>query len=921
MVKKHPSLHAIRRKRKQPVRRPSSPSRTKDDDLSESSQLKPFIPRADKSLKPVLQEIGVPDQSPFVPDPFQIEALKKLETGDVIVAVPTGAGKTWVAVQAMKNVLARGGRAWYASPLKALSNSKYIEFSREFGEDQVGLLTGDHKVNPEAAVIVGTTEILRNQLYDAMNRGESLASDLVIMDEAHYLGDPERGVVWEEVIIYLPWRVRLLLLSATVANAAEIADWLRSIRDQPAHTVLANERPVPLIPLFLLPDGELTLLRKGEKLGPRVKHFVEQQPQRGRRGSRAGLPLAGTLRALGEFNLLPAIFFLKSRADCDLALAQVSSRALDYTSPDILARRKARINELIEKYPHISKHPHLRYLSGPGLASHHAGHLPHWKLIIEHLMQEGLLTAIFSTSTVAAGVNFPARTVVISQSDRFNGREFSDLTATELLQMTGRAGRRGMDHIGFALVVPGPFQDVLLINSLLSAAPDPVISQIHINFSMALNLLLSHRPPEIRVLLERSLADWQRQWEDSDRSMDLLLNKIKPLVAKGACTGPDQVYLLWKNTARLTMEAERLTRLRPRVAWETALAAGLTPGRLINAKEDQVYCVLEKKERRGRPGVMAAKVREDLGLKKGRIRQKWLPLNRIDGLLDKVVDLYAVDKPSDQVKRIRAEAGNLQSLLPPEKWPIPDSRNGLDRIDAGLEEIHRELQQRACSRCLLFPRCLGNEAGDISKLCRRLDLLSVRSESSDISLWTSFLRHLNFLASERFVTMEGELTEDGVWASQLRLDHPLLFAEGIRAGAWPHENPALLAAMVALFVVDKEQFHDGPSPTLPFDLAQAWLTLQSAIDPLLTRLNHEGFATPRLNLSPGLAIHTWAVTSDWDEAVRLYGQDPGDMAMLVFRTADNLRQMAGLSESHARLAATARAAVDLIMKEPVIIPL
>jgi len=207
-------------------------------------------PSADSVLKKIFKTIGLPEKIKFKPDPFQLEAIKAIQTTDCLVTVPTGAGKTWIAEKAIERILQEGGRAWYASPLKALTNSKYSEFAAIFGSDNVGILTGDRKENPDAPVITGTTEILRNQLYDAMHRGETLNSDLVILDEAHFLGDEERGVVWEEIMIYLPTRIPLLMLSATIGNAAQIAGWLKSIRLKDCIVIEEKKRPVPLFPIF-----------------------------------------------------------------------------------------------------------------------------------------------------------------------------------------------------------------------------------------------------------------------------------------------------------------------------------------------------------------------------------------------------------------------------------------------------------------------------------------------------------------------------------------------------------------------------------------------------------------------------------------------------------------------------------------------
>ncbi len=238
-------------------------------------------PRLDPHLKNTFKRIGVPEPTPFRPDPFQLEALEKLKNYDVVVSAPTGSGKTWIATEAIREHLRQGLRSWYASPLKALSNSIYQEICHEFSPQLCGILTGDRKENAGAPVIVGTTEILRNQLYDAMHEGTSIQSDLVILDEAHYLSDPERGVVWEEVLIYLPPRVKLLLLSATISNAEEICAWLEEIRGCKALVVRASERPVPLEMLFLFPDGLLSLLGTKKGLSPRVKGFHRFLPRQG----------------------------------------------------------------------------------------------------------------------------------------------------------------------------------------------------------------------------------------------------------------------------------------------------------------------------------------------------------------------------------------------------------------------------------------------------------------------------------------------------------------------------------------------------------------------------------------------------------------------------------------------------------------
>jgi superfamily II RNA helicase len=462
-----------------------------------------------------LQNIGRPEEQEFIPDPFQLEAIRLIKDSDVIVSAPTGSGKTWIAEKAIEGELALGHRTWYASPLKALSNSKFLEFGRIFGQDKVGLLTGDHKVNTSSSIIVGTTEILRNQLYDSMTDLSDLNFDLVILDEAHYLSDIERGVVWEEILIYLPSRVRLLLLSATILNAEDIAAWLTHNRGAEVKVVQGGERPVPLIPICYR-DQEMQLLEA-------VAKNIGQGDRRRRHASRHStqkfdfVDYNALLSMMSRLDLLPAIFFLKSRSNCDHAVMSVA-----FKNPEPKERELSRnilIDEYLAHYPLLEEYHNIASLRFQGVAAHHAGNLPQFKFLVEELMAAGLLNAIFATSTVSAGVNFPARTVVIPQSDRFNGTSFSNLTATELAQMTGRAGRRGRDLIGFALVLPGPYMNLKLMNGLFNSPPNPVESRLYINFSMTLNLLEAFQYDDVAYILSKSLYSWQNAANKSEEAL------------------------------------------------------------------------------------------------------------------------------------------------------------------------------------------------------------------------------------------------------------------------------------------------------------------------------------------------------------------------------------------------------------------
>jgi len=554
-----------------------------------------------------------------------------------------------------------------------------------------------------------------------------MACDLIILDEAHYLGDAERGVVWEEIMIYLPVRIPLLLLSATIGNPDQIAGWLAEIRGKTCEIIENNVRPVPLHPIFFHPSGTLfPLLQNLEHGRPRLHKKVYKFVNSKRKPMLAPpgkLPrFADVLQVMDHYDLLPAIFFLKSRAECDQAV-KLCNGSLLKKDPDRKAALMQRLDQLTQENPHLAAHPQRRYLEETGTAGHHSGHLPAWKVVVETLMAEGLLDAMFATSTVAAGVNFPARSVVILNSDRFNGRDFLSLTPSEFQQMAGRAGRRGMDKVGFGMVLPGKFMDLSLIAKLVNAPPLNVDSQIKIDFSMVLNLLLSHTPEQVRTLLEKSFASY--------------------LISAGHGSG---------NSGK-------------------------------------------------------------------KARKKY-----------------------------------------------------------GFDMEH---------------------------------------------LWLDFIEHMNFLIQEGFVTPEdtkpAALTDDGIWASKLRIDSPLLVAQALRDKLLPDRDPALLAAMMGAFVNEKE-FKDDPlyQTAIPKRLKETFLTLRKGLKPFAITMLKQGFPAPNLFIQPAILLNAWAHDTPWDELMTGSDYAEGDFARLILRTAENLRQMTKLKDDFPVIAATARESIDMILKEPVV---
>ncbi|MDR5700095.1 DEAD/DEAH box helicase [Agromyces aerolatus] len=467
-------------------------------------------------------------------DPFQLAACAALDDDrSVLVAAPTGAGKTVVAEFAV--YLAMQGerdKVFYTTPIKALSNQKYQEFSDRWGADQVGLLTGDTNVNSSARIVVMTTEVLRNMLYADSPLLDRLA--YVVMDEVHYLADRFRGAVWEEVIIHLPERVRLVSLSATVSNAEEFGDWLQAVRGD-TDVIVSEERPVPLEQHVLVRQKLVDLFdSSGQAATNRVNPELQQlaraggrsigaRSQRGRRGSDRGrfhqpghasrLDRPDVVAMLQSKHLLPAIVFIFSRAGCDQAVRQVLRSGIRLTD----AAEREEIRQIVEARARLLRDEDLavlgywEWLEGleRGVAAHHAGMLPAFKEIVEELFQEKLLKVVFATETLALGVNMPARSVVLEKLEKFNGEARVPITPGEYTQLTGRAGRRGIDVEGHSVIQWVDGLDPEAVASLASRRSYPLNSSFKPTYNMAVNLVDQFGRERTRQILELSFAQFQ----------------------------------------------------------------------------------------------------------------------------------------------------------------------------------------------------------------------------------------------------------------------------------------------------------------------------------------------------------------------------------------------------------------------------
>ncbi len=444
---------------------------------------------------------------PFELDEFQKDACSCIDNGEsVVVCAPTGAGKTVIAQHAIHRALEQGLRVFYTTPLKALSNQKYYDFGEKYGSDKVGLLTGDTSINRNAQIVVMTTEVFRNMLYGT-NFG-AVADNMkdvryVVLDEVHYMNDEQRGTVWEESIIYCPTNVQIIALSATVANAQELTDWINTVHSK-TELVDTDFRPVPLRFFYFdssQPNKLLPLLTPSGQLNKKIKP-EKRDFHRGKRKSPKS-PVVDVVRNLAQNDMLPAIYFTFSRKKCDEQMERCAS--LDLVSREEQAQIKQFIDEYIAEYPHLYNNKHLDYLMC-GVASHHAGLLPAWKNLVEKLFQKGLIKVVFATETLAAGINMPARTTIISSTSKRTDSGHRMLTASEFLQMSGRAGRRGMDEVGYVVIVGTQFQTPEEVAELVLSDANPLESRFAPGYSMVLNLLQRFSLDEAKELILKSFG-------------------------------------------------------------------------------------------------------------------------------------------------------------------------------------------------------------------------------------------------------------------------------------------------------------------------------------------------------------------------------------------------------------------------------
>ncbi|KZS64668.1 DEAD/DEAH box helicase [Mycobacterium kansasii] len=828
---------------------------------------------------------------PFALDDFQRRACAALECGHgVLVCAPTGAGKTVVGEFAVHLALAAGGKCFYTTPLKALSNQKHTDLTARYGRDQIGLLPGDLSVNANAPVVVMTTEVLRNMLYADSPALQGLSH--VVMDEVHFLADRMRGPVWEEVILQLPDEVRVVSLSATVSNAEEFGGWMQTVRGDT--TVVVDEhRPVPLWQHILVGkrlfdlfdyDTDAQQPRGNPDLVRHIAHRRESdrmsdwQPRR--QGGRGGpgrprfhrpLPRPEVIAKLDSEGLLPAITFVFSRAGCDAAVQQCLRSPLRLTGED----ERARIAEVIDHRcgdladADLAVLGYYEWREGllRGLAAHHAGMLPAFRHTVEELFAAGLIKAVFATETLALGINMPARTVVLERLVKFNGEQHLPLTPGEYTQLTGRAGRRGIDVEGHAVVIWHPSDNTsepAEVAGLASTRTFPLRSSFVPSYNMTINLVHRMGPEQAHRLLEQSFAQYQ-----ADRSVVGLVRGIergKRLLDEIAAElgGPNAPILNYARLRAQVSELERsqarASRLQRRQEANDALAA-LRKGDIITITHG----------RRGGLAVVLESARDSadprpLVLTENRWAGRISSADYSGGVppvgsmaLPKRIEYRQPRVRRDLASALRSAAAGL---------PAPADRRGKKRArhDPDLESLRQQLRRHPC-----------HHAADVEVQVRQAErYLRIERDNAQLqskvaaatnSLARTFDRIVGLLTERQFIhgpPTDPEVTDDGRLLARIYSESDLLVAECLRTGAWAGLKPPELAAVVSAVLYESRGGEEpsgveAPTPGLRQALRQtARLSAQLRADEQTHRISQsrepdDGFVT---------VIYRWARTGD-----------------------------------------------------------
>jgi len=821
----------------------------------------------------------------FILDKFQIEALDALDRGEsVLVAAPTGSGKTLVAEYAIEAARRQGLRAFYTAPIKALSNQKFNDLAAYFGRDDVGLLTGDNSINTDAPIIVMTTEVLRNMIYARSEALEKLA--VVVLDEVHYLQDAYRGPVWEEVIIHLDPTVQLVCLSATVSNAEEVTEWLSTVRGKTL-AIVEEKRPVELVNHYVIGDKARHELRMFETLvdgspNPEVSRFERQTDRRSKVFAPNRLEIADLLQ---DEDLLPAIVFIFSRNQCDEAAESCVRHGIRLTNK----AEREEIAEIIDSRVAIFSDDDLAALGfsrfanqlESGIASHHAGMVPAFKEIVEECFIRGLVRLVFATETLSVGLNMPARAVVIEKTTKFTGENHQPLKASEYTQLTGRAGRRGIDTVGHALVLWNQFTYFDSVAALAMSRSFRLVSAFRPTYNMAANLINTHSRQEAHHLLNLSFAQFQsgRDVVELQARIARRSKERDRLRAQAASDfgDIDEYRAIFDNKPDATAIDAELARLKP--------------GDIVmisrSGREAKAVVVATAQRTTGTRVTLVTANKAVLQLQAGDFDRPPTKVAQI-----RLPDSYARTSP----KYIKDVALRVQRTKVKSITSKGGERTASEHPVSGDPELRRKL---------IAAKSADRIDGELKLIEERIRK-SVQTVSARFDDLVQLMERRGYVENWR-------LTEQGRSLSRIFHELDLLIAEALENQIFDGLEPAELAALLSVFVYEFRRAEEAPKARVPKSLVGRWKELQRLSSAIGRDEESSGVAAHR-DLDAGLIETTfeWATGAD---LIDLLDDDltAGDFVRTMKQLIDLLRQISEIAPDSAT-AINAEKATKLILR-------
>jgi len=867
-------------------------------------------------------------------DTFQVQACESLEAGrGVLVAAPTGSGKTVVGEFAIHLALESGRKCFYTTPIKALSNQKYHDLVERYGAERIGLLTGDNTINGEAPIVVMTTEVLRNMLYAGSSTLTGLA--YVVMDEVHYLADRFRGAVWEEVIIHLPESVTVVALSATVSNAEEFGAWLGAVRGD-TDIIVEEHRPVPLwqhvmagsrmYDLFVddqqsLVNPDLEQIARDEVRNERMGGGRQAggRQHNSRRPRSAHTPWrSDAIDRLARDGLLPAIYFLFSRAGCDDAVKQCMNAGLKLTSQPERVTIRAAALEATQNLPpgDLAALGYEEWLAGleRGISAHHAGLLPLFKEVVENLFQQGLLKVVFATETLALGINMPARSVVLEKLVKWNGEMHVNLTPGEYTQLTGRAGRRGIDIEGHGVVLWHPGLDPRALAGLASTRTYPLKSSFQPSYNMAVNLVSRIGHHAAREILETSFAQFQ-----ADRSVVGLATSLRK--HEDALDGYREAMQChlgdFEEYAQIREDANRREKDLTRDAAGRRRDAAFTSLRVLRAGD--VFII--PGGRRSGPVVVL-----DPGSSNPRDEPRPMVLTADRQV--RRISTVEITAPVEAIAKLRIPKGfnarNAQSrrdLASALRELTTDmsherTRGKSNGDDAEVVEMRARIRHHPCHGCSDREQH-ARWAERYMRAKREIRDLEQRVEGRTSSIGRRFDQVCEVLTELSYLTNPGDaakITPPGKMLMGLYTESDLLAAQCLREGTWRGLSAPELAGAVSAIVYESRRSEDDESPRLPGGAVREALKEMAGIWGMV----HDAEARHGLSITRPLdagfvwAMHRWATGATLQSVLDSTDLTAGDFVRWTRQVIDVLGQVTVALESDDPMRSTAHQAVDAI---------